>query len=524
MYGCGNGQLAGLGIDICQISRLEAAISKAPRLYKRLFTSRERHKSIASLAARFALKEAVVKALGVPVGWSWQEVELCDFEAWPAKNADSSDFRQAPEAQEIPEARRLQELAGVEQFEKDSKTATEIYFLQGKRQCILRGKIAERFISLGGVQLYFSISHDANYAVAQVGILEKNYECSVNAVESLNFVGELLKSVDQSPSLAGFIPKIWPAEPNALSHKYSRGVIGILAGEDQYPGAGILAAKAAINSGVGMVRRQLSARSPKASELLVMAVPEVILDSECGQRLDALLVGSGITDLNLGTEILAILQARKETYTDIQSSKGDSTVFTSLNYLPLVVDAGGLGLLSKITDEEAVASFLAGHSGPLILTPHVREYQLLAQSLELKFTDLARLQADLDYRVASARALAKQIAKQHAGGCLVVIKGSKSVLADNWGNVRVAPMASSYLSTAGTGDVLAGVLGGMWAQITVNSQFAPGNSWKDAQFVLKAVLNAVTLHSQAAAELGIRPFGASELAAQIPHTLRRLRE
>lgn len=74
--------IVGVGVDVVDIERFGAAIERTPRMLERLFTDAERvtahglQRSVASLAARFAAKEAVAKALGVPMGMEWHDCEV----------------------------------------------------------------------------------------------------------------------------------------------------------------------------------------------------------------------------------------------------------------------------------------------------------------------------------------------------------------------------------------------------------------------------------------------------------------
>ena len=68
--------IRGIGVDICEIAHLERDLALVPRLRDRLFTPAERGLPLASLAARFAAKEAVAKALGSPGGMTWQDCEV----------------------------------------------------------------------------------------------------------------------------------------------------------------------------------------------------------------------------------------------------------------------------------------------------------------------------------------------------------------------------------------------------------------------------------------------------------------
>jgi holo-[acyl-carrier protein] synthase len=68
--------IVGVGVDIVSISRFQAALDRTPRLAERLFTDNERALPVASLAATFAAKEAVAKALGAPRGLQWHDVDV----------------------------------------------------------------------------------------------------------------------------------------------------------------------------------------------------------------------------------------------------------------------------------------------------------------------------------------------------------------------------------------------------------------------------------------------------------------
>ena len=68
--------IVGVGIDVCDVERFGQTIARRPGLVRRLFTPAEAERPLASLAARFAAKEALAKALGAPQGMSWQDAEI----------------------------------------------------------------------------------------------------------------------------------------------------------------------------------------------------------------------------------------------------------------------------------------------------------------------------------------------------------------------------------------------------------------------------------------------------------------
>jgi holo-[acyl-carrier protein] synthase len=73
--------IVGVGIDVVDVARFEATLQRTPGLRARLFTPHERGRAVASLAARFAAKEALAKALGAPEGLQWMDAEVCSDES-----------------------------------------------------------------------------------------------------------------------------------------------------------------------------------------------------------------------------------------------------------------------------------------------------------------------------------------------------------------------------------------------------------------------------------------------------------
>lgn len=68
--------ISGVGVDVVDIERFRATLERTPTLRERLFTEAEAALPLESLAARFAAKEAFVKALRAPAGMSWQDIEI----------------------------------------------------------------------------------------------------------------------------------------------------------------------------------------------------------------------------------------------------------------------------------------------------------------------------------------------------------------------------------------------------------------------------------------------------------------
>lgn len=250
-------------------------------------------------------------------------------------------------------------------------------------------------------------------------------------------------------------------EPTASDDKYSRGVLGVRTGSAAYPGAAVLGVEAAWRTGVGMVRYLGPER---AAQLVLARRPETVVGEG---RVQAWVIGSG-TD--------GAARDARET---------DALQALLTGEVPVVVDAGALDLAP-------------GATAPVLVTPHEREHARLREALGL---------SPRRDRVGAARETAEAL-----GGC-VLLKGSRTVVATPSGWATTLPAASGWLATAGTGDVLAGVVGAVVAASAARGTLdadalgplAATGSWLHAQAAARAV---------AAAEGG--PVTALDVAEQLP--------
>ncbi len=193
--------------------------------------------------------------------------------------------------------------------------------------------------------------------------------------------------------------------PTVASDKYSRGVLGVVAGSVEYPGAGALVCTAALATGVGMIRYL-----GEASENVIGDHPEVV---RVAGRVQAWVVGPGLVDVAAEGAIAAALASDQ----------------------PLVIDAGALALLPK------------GRPQTLI-TPHAGE---LASLLGIDRVDVESRSLHFARLAASKYAVT------------VLLKGSTTIVATPDGRISVNPTGTPKLATAGSGDVLAGVIGALSA-------------------------------------------------------------
>lgn len=206
----------------------------------------------------------------------------------------------------------------------------------------------------------------------------------------------------------------WPV-PGPMDDKYTQGVTGILAGSATYPGAAVLCTGAAVAATSGMVRYAGSAAGQVLSHW-----PEVIATptAESAGKVQAWVVGPG-----LGTD-----------------EAGAASLWFALGTdLPVIVDADALTILAAHPDA------MTSRSAPTVLTPHAGEFARLATSPP---------GAD---RVGATRLLADKL------GATVLLKGNVTVIADPGGPVYLNPAGQSWAATAGSGDVLSGMIGALLA-------------------------------------------------------------
>ncbi|MFK0188561.1 NAD(P)H-hydrate dehydratase [Streptomyces rubiginosohelvolus] len=252
--------------------------------------------------------------------------------------------------------------------------------------------------------------------------------------------------------------------PGAESDKYRRGVVGVVAGSERYPGAAVLAVAGALRGGAGAVRYvgpgadAVIARFPEA---LVHAGPP----SKAG-RVQAWVVGPGLGDGRQAEAAVADVLAAD---------------------VPVLVDADGLRLL----DAETVRT----RTAPTVLTPHAGEASALLGT--------AREEVESG-RLTAVRELA---ARYRA---TVLLKGSTTLIAEARDTpVRVNPTGTAYLATAGSGDVLSGLTG---------SLLAAGLAPRDAASVGAYLHGLAARHASDGA-----PVSAQDVADGIPAAWRDVR-
>lgn len=254
--------------------------------------------------------------------------------------------------------------------------------------------------------------------------------------------------------------------PGSGTHKYSRGVLAARVGSTRYPGAAVLVAEAAWRTGLGSLRYVQPHEDtspvfglPSPAAAILARRPETVFStvfSEDQQQCHAWLIGSGTSPAVRSaaeTEALCALLAGTQ---------------------PVVVDAGALDLVLR-----------AKPQAPTILTPHFGEFTLLWRALGFS----GDCDGDsLSARVQAATAVAKAL------GASVLLKGSRTIAASPRATALLVGPATAWLASAGTGDVLAGVLGSLLA----TQQAARGQGALDDEDLIRLGATAALLHDAAA--------------------------
>ncbi|RDC60090.1 ADP-dependent NAD(P)H-hydrate dehydratase [Alteripontixanthobacter maritimus] len=263
-----------------------------------------------------------------------------------------------------------------------------------------------------------------------------------------------IEPADSGTELVG-TPIIEP--PATGAHKYSRGLVAVVAGA--MPGAALLSAQGAMGAGAGYVKLLAEHSHPAAPADLVLdeqSLEEALSD----ERIGAVLIGPGLgRDRKARARLADALDSRHR----------------------LVIDADALHLLGP----ETLATI---DPACILLTPHDGELAALAKAFGAKG----------DTRLERARALSQQT------GAAVLAKGCGTVLCAD-GRTGLFPPGSSWLSVAGSGDVLAGICA---------ARMAGGAS------AYRAASKAVYLHHEAA-ELAGPSFSSSRLAAHVRRAMKQ---
>ena len=260
--------------------------------------------------------------------------------------------------------------------------------------------------------------------------------------------------------------------PSELDNKYSRGVLGIITGSAKFPGAAVLTTASASATGLGMIRFHSNSG---LAHLVLHANPEVVVQPGA---VTAWLAGSGI-DSKRYSDVTTWLRHRWFSLLSKQS-------------VPTILDAGALHLAGKLDQ-------------PTLITPHAGELARLLMERGITVTSEAIEGNPKKWAVTASEKL----------GVVVLLKGSHTVVADR-DSVIELPVSTPWLATAGSGDVLAGIVGALVATNYIEIL-------NDRKRLSEVAASAAFIHNSAAL-LASRdaPISAKSIIDSIPDVMRKI--
>jgi NAD(P)H-hydrate repair Nnr-like enzyme with NAD(P)H-hydrate dehydratase domain len=274
--------------------------------------------------------------------------------------------------------------------------------------------------------------------------------------------------------------KVWKSKdaaacivtPSDLDHKYSRGTLGVIAGSAKYPGAAVLTTRAAIATGLGALRFHSNSG---LAHLVLHSTPEALVQPG---PVTAWLAGPGI-DGKKFSDVTTWLRHRWFVLLNRQS-------------VPTILDAGALHLAGSLEQ-------------PTLITPHSGELsRLLSQRGIIASAELIE---------SNPREWAKKASELLA--VTVLLKGSQTVVAQDDFVIEL-PIATPWLATAGSGDVLSGIIGALIATNYIEIL-------NDTRHLAHVAATGAFIHNQAAllASAG-GPISASSLVDKIPQAVAKI--
>jgi hydroxyethylthiazole kinase-like uncharacterized protein yjeF len=260
--------------------------------------------------------------------------------------------------------------------------------------------------------------------------------------------------------------------PSELDNKYSRGVLGIITGSAKFPGAAVLTTASASATGLGMIRFHSNSG---LAHLVLHSNPEVVVQPGA---VTAWLAGSGI-DGKRYSDLTTWLRHRWFSLLSKQS-------------VPTILDAGALHLAGKFDQ-------------PTLITPHAGELARLLTHRGITVTSEAIEGNPKKWAVVASEKF----------NVVVLLKGSHTVVADGDSIIEL-PVSTPWLATAGSGDVLAGIIGALVATNYIEIL-------NDRDRLSEVAASAAFIHNSAAL-LASRdaPISAREIIANIADVIRKI--
>jgi len=296
--------------------------------------------------------------------------------------------------------------------------------------------------------------------------------CGQTRLEQIGISADVLAEIDSGISLN--TADLWRRDlprPDHTTHKYSRGHTLVVSGPRLNTGASRLAANAALRIGSGLVTVAAGGEAANIHAAHLTAV--MIREMKTPRDLSALLSDARFSAVAIGPAAGLGESTRENVLACLESGAA------------VVLDADALTIFAEHPDE--LFEQIGKRDAPVVLTPHSGEYSRL-------FADPA------DDRLSALRDAAAR------SGAIVVLKGANTIVAGPGGEISIAVNAPPWLATAGSGDVLAGMVAGLLAQ---------------GMPAFQAASAAVWLHGEAATAFG-PGLTADDLPGRIPDVLGKV--
>lgn len=278
----------------------------------------------------------------------------------------------------------------------------------------------------------------------------------------------------------------------ASAHKNSVGDVLLIAGSRGKTGAAALASESVLRAGAGLVT---VATAKSAQSLLVTQTKSEVMTEALAETFDGAIAQEAVEHVLRLAEKKTVLAVGPGLSSAEDSARSFVRELVARRTVPMVIDADGLNALAPWPNELKGSDEL-----PIIITPHPGE--------------MARLTGKTNADVQADRiGIAREFATTHH--IVTVLKGSRSLVAAPDGNVYINPTGNAGMATAGSGDVLTGLIAGLLAQ-------SPAD-WLARKDALGAAVAGVYLHGLAgdlaAEKLGMRSMIASDIIANLSEAI-----
>ena len=296
----------------------------------------------------------------------------------------------------------------------------EILHDRGKPYLNISEKVKKRMEEVGITDMEISITHERDYALA-------------SAVGYMSYEKYIIRHLKIDESMKNLLPK-----RKSDSHKGTYGRVAIIGGSLGMTGAPYLSSMAALRTGAGLVYTVV----PKSLETIMsIKLTEAIIKPEEDERKGYFTVNSLDSILNI-LEDMDVVAIGPGMGVDEGRIHVVEEIVKNFNG-PIIIDADGINCLSLKPD------ILENHKNPIIITPHPGELARLINKT------IREIQDNRNY-------YSNYVSQKY--NIIVVLKGSNTIVADYEGNIYVNKTGNPGMATAGSGDVLTGMIAGFIAQ------------------------------------------------------------